>query len=661
MALALAFATMQKTSSRRRRPQAGRRRILALGASLLASPSWALAAPIDAPADASPSTGPAITGVWTHAYAAFGAPKYPKDFKSFEYADPTAPKGGTLYLRNSDRRTSFDKFNYFTTKGVPPAGLAIYMLEGLAVLSGDEPMTMYGLLAEEMLVAPDKSSITFRLHPKARFYNGDPVTASDVKYSFDSMSGKLASPEYQTKLAGVERAVVVDSKTVRFDLRERSNDTLFTIGVTLRIFSPKWALGPDGNPKPFDQIVTEYPITSGPYTIGALQPPRVIEFKRNPDYWARDLPVRRGFFNFDRVVYRLFKDNDVGREAFKAGEFDIYREYSGRAWVRLHKGPKWDDGRIKKEPFDTAFGQGLQSYNFNLRLPKFQDRRVREAFILTYDFEMTINQFGQYTRADSMFSNSEFAAKGMPSPAELKLLEPFRKELPPEVFGPAYVAPRTNGDPKLLRQNLLKARELFAAAGWKVAPDGRLRNAAGEAFEVEYLITGAGSSTLPKWRLNVEKLGGLLRIREVDYALFGRRLEQYDYDMITIVEGKFTLPSVNDLISLYGSKAADEKGNSNFRGVKSAAVDHLLDVMAKATTLDELRDASRALDRVVMWNYWQVPDLYFSKGRGSYWDKFGMPATRPLYYTIESAIDEQPAWPLTTWWIKDPAKRRPGQ
>jgi microcin C transport system substrate-binding protein len=632
---------------------------MALGALAAAYPVSTFA--WGAPADGGPADGPAVTGVWTHGYAAFGPPKYPKDYTHFAYANPDAPKGGTLYLRNPDRRTSFDKFNYFTTKGVAPAGLLLFMLEPLAIYAGDEPMTMYGLLAEEMLVAPDKSSISFRLNPKARFYNGDPVTADDVKYSFDAMTGKLASPTYQSAFEGVERAVVLDPRTVRFDLRDRSNDTIFTVGTVLRIFSPKWALGPDGKPKPFDQIVDEYPITSGPYTIGAVDRPRRIEFKRNPEYWARDLPVRRGFFNFDRVVYRLYKDNDVGREAFKAGEFDIYKEYSARAWARLHVGPKWDDGRIKKDPFDTAFGQGLQSYQLNCRLPKFQDRRVREALTYTYDFEMTINRFGQYARADSMFSNSIFAAQGTPSPGELKLLEPFRAELPPEVFGPAFVAPRTDGDPKKLRANLLKARELFAAAGWKLAPDGKLRNAAGEAFEVEYLITGDRGSTLPEWRLNVEKLGGTLRLRNVDYALFRRRLEQYDFDMVTIVEGKFTLPAVNELITGYGSKAADEKGNNNFRGIKSKAVDHLLEVMSKATTIDVLRDAARALDRVVMWNYWQVPDLYFAKERGSYWDRFGMPSTRPLYYTIESPNDEYPAWPISTWWIKDPAQRAPGR
>ena len=571
--------------------------------------------------------------------------------------NPAAPKGGTLYLGPPDRRTSFDKFNYYTTKGNAPAGLNIFMLEPLAVLSGDEPQTMYGLLAEEMLVAADKSSITFRLNPKARFYNGDPVTAADVKYSFDSVNGKFASPAARSDFDGVERAVVLDERTVRFDLKDRSNDVLFKVGVVLRIFSPKWALGSDGKPRQFDQIITEYPITTGPYTIDVADSGRRIEFKRNPQYWARDLPVRRGFFNFDRVVYRYYKDNDVGREAFKAGEFDLYRENSGRSWARQHKGPKWDDGRIKKVPFPTAFGQALQSYELNLRRPKFQDIRVREALGLTYDFEMTVNRYGQYTRADSLFNNSDFAAKGTPTSAELKLLEPFRKELPPAVFGPAYAAPRSNSDPTQLRQNLLKARALFDAAGWKLDAKGVMRNAAGEAFEVEYMKPGEGGGNMPEWRTNFEKLGGTLKFREVDFALYRRRLEEYDFDMIGIALPRFTLPPVAELSGQYSSKAADEKGNNNFRGVKSAAVDSLLQAMANAATLEELRTTSHALDRVVMWNFWQVPDLFISNERVSYWDKFGMPAVRPLYYTIQSPNDEQPAWAVTTWWIKDPAKR----
>ncbi len=527
------------------------------------------------------------------------------------------------------------------------------MFEALTVLGSDELQTMYGLLAEAIAVAPDKSSISFRLNPQARFTNGDPVSAEDVKYSFESMSGKYASPGLRASLAGVERVVVLDERTVRFDLRERTNDMLFTVGG-LSVFSRKWGLGPDGQPKRFDEIVAEYPITSGPYTIAKADSGRRLEFKRNPDYWARDLGVRRGMFNWERVVYRYYKDAAVAREAFKAGEFDIYKEYGGRSWVRQHKGPKWDDGRIQKDLFETSVGQGLQAYMLNLRRPLFQDIRVREALGYTYDFD-TLNRLGLFKRTNSQFNNSEFAAVGLPSPGELRLLEPFRNELPPAVFGQAYRAPTTGRDPKRLRQNLLKARELLEQAGWKLAADGKLRNAKGEAFEFEYLNPGEGGR-LTDWQANLEKLGITLKERNVDFALYRRRLEEYDFDVITIAGGDFTLPDATGLLSAFGSKSADEKGNNNFRGVKSAAADHLIKLMAEAKTLEELRDAARALDRVIMWSHWQVPDLYASDEKSSYWNKFGMPARRPRFFTIDTASGF-PAWPLETWWIKDPAKR----
>jgi microcin C transport system substrate-binding protein len=590
---------------------------------------------------------------WTHAHAAFGEPKYPPGFAHFDYVDPNAPKGGTINLRNPDRRSSFDKFNPFTTKGNSPAGLNIFMFESLAILGSDELQTMYGLLAEAMAVAPDKSSISFRLHPKARFTNGDPVTAEDVKYSFESMSGKYASPGLQAALAGVARVVVLDPRTVRFELRERTNDMLFTVGG-LAVFSRKWALGPDGKPKRFDEIVSEYPLTSGPYTIAKADSGRRLEFRRNPEYWGRDLGVRRGMFNWDRVVYRYYADLAVAREAFKAGEFDIFKEYSGRAWVRQHKGVKWDDGRIKKDLFETSVGQGLQAYMLNMRRPLFQDIRVREALGYTYDFD-TINRLGLYKRAESQFNNSEFAAQGLPSPGELKLLEPFSAELPPEVFGPAYRAPTTGRDPKRLRQNLLKARDLLEQAGWKLAPDGKLRNAKGEAFEFEYLSPGEGGR-MADWQANLEKLGITMKERNVDFALYRRRLEEYDFDMIAIAGGDFTLPDATGLLTAFGSKSADEKGNNNFRGVKSKAADHLIKLMSEARTLEDLRDTARALDRVIMWSHWQIPDLYASDEKSSYWDKFGMPAKRPRFFTIDTASGF-PAWPLETWWIKDPAKR----
>lgn len=607
-----------------------------------------------AAADVVPTPSPPSSAlVWTHAHAAFGQPKYPAGFTHFDYVNPDAPKGGTINLRNPDRRSSFDKFNPFTTRGNAPAGVGIFMFESLTVLGSDELQTMYGLLAEAIAVAPDKSSISFRLNPKARFTNGDAVTAEDVKVSFDSMSGKYAAPGLRAALAGVERAVVLDARTVRFDLRERSNDTLFTVGG-LAVFSRKWGLGPDGKPKRFDEIVSEHPITSGPYTIAKADSGRRLELKRNPDYWARNLGVRRGMFNWDRVVYRYYGDQAVAREAFKAGEFDIYKEYSARAWVRQHKGPKWDDGRIKKDLFETEIGQGLQAYLLNLRRPLFQDIRVRDALDYTYDFD-TVNRLGLYKRAESQFNNSEFAAVGVPSPGELKLLEPFRAELPPQVFGPPYRAPSTGRDPKRLRQNLLKARDLLEQAGWKLADDGKLRNAQGEAFEFEFLSPSEGGR-MADWQANLEKLGITLKERNVDFALYRRRLDEYDFDMVAIAGGDFTLPDATSLMNTFGSKAADEKGNNNFRGVKSPAADHLIQVMSEARTLDELRDAARALDRIIMWSHWQVPDLYASDQKASYWNRFGMPRQRPRFFTIDTGAGF-PAWPLETWWILDPAKR----
>jgi microcin C transport system substrate-binding protein len=595
---------------------------------------------------------------WTHAYAAYGEPKYPPGFAHFDYVNPDAPKGGTLNLNNPDRQTSFDKFNPYTVKGNYPTGVRIFMFETLAVMAGDELSTMYGLLAREMLVAPDKSSLTLRLDPKARFANGDPVTAADVMHSFTMLTSKHADPTTQSRLSGVRGAVVLDERTIRFDLKDRSNDTIFNIGTRLPVFSHKWGLGTDGKPKDFDQVINEQPITSGPYTIAVADSGRRIEFVRNKDYWARDLGVRRGQFNFDRVVYRYYQDNAVAIEAFKAGEFDLLQEYSARRWVRQHAGPKWRDGRIVKEKFDNGFGAGLQSYILNLRRPLFADRRVREAIGYTYDFD-SVNVYRQYQRTPSMFANSEFAATGSPSPGELALLEPFRAELPPAVFGPAWQPP-AGGGAAAMRRNLLKARELLAEAGWKIAPDGVLRNARGQAFEFEYLEDiGGGGRTAAVWERSLAKLGIRMTLREVDYALMTKRQEAFDFDMIQIRTIDFTLPNVGDLRDEYGSKGADSPGSNNFRGLKSPAVDFLLERMQNAQTLDELRTAGRALDRVIMHGHYQVPDLYSGSYRVSHWDRFGIPATQPRFYTIDSGLDIWPAWAVTAWWAKDAAPRAP--
>jgi len=589
---------------------------------------------------------PVPTGTWEHALSAYTPPKYGRGFSHFEYVNPDAPKGGLLRLGNPDRRSSFDKFNPYTVKGVAPAAMTMFVFETLAFTSMDEPSAMYGLLAEEMMVAPDLSSISFRLHPKARFSNGDPVTPADVVHSFRQMSGKLAAPPYQTAYAGVAQAVAVDERTVRFDLKERTLDTLFTIGG-LPVFSVKWGAG-----KKFNELVGEIPITSGPYLVDKFEMPRRLELRRNPDYWARDLPVRRGFFNFDRIVYRMYKDDAVRREAFKAGEFDIYKEYRASAYARLHQGPKWRDGRIIKQAFQIKTGSMLQAMDLNLRRPKFQDIRVREAINLAWDFE-NYNRYGTFVRANSMFNNTSFAApEGPPSAAERALLEPFRAQLPAQVFGPAYRAPRNDTGPNALRDNLKRAQALLAEAGWKVGADGKLRNAAGEAFTIEYLEpTQTGRFT--EFQRNLDKLGIGFNERLVDFALFRRRLETFDYDLIIIVEGKFTLPNASDLENLYGSRNADQEGSGNHRGVKSPAVDALIERVRNASTLEELHTAAHALDRVVMWNHWQVPMLFTRTEPSSYWNQFGLPKVQARYMSIDTYANSYSApWPLWTWWDK---------
>ena len=610
----------------------GRRRVAAAFAAGPLARGWpALAAP------AAPDDGSAHTGRWVHAFSAYGAPKYGPGFTHFDYVNPDAPKRGTLTLRNPDRRTSFDKLNPWTVRGSAPAGIALWMVESLTHAAQDEPQTVYGLLAESMYVEADFSAATFRLRPEARFSNGEPVTADDVVHSFAMLTGKGASPSVQTQLAGVAAALALNAATVRFEMRERSRDAIFA-AAGLPVFWRRW-----GDGKPFDQIVAEPPVTSGPYVIESFAFPNRIAYRRDPSYWGRGLAVRRGHFNFDRIVYRFYLDASIAFEAFKAGEFDLYKEYGARSWVRRHAGKRWDEGRIRKQRFTTDFGQGLQSFQLNLRRPIFEDIRVREALGWTYDFD-TLNKAKLLTRAASVFNNSPFAARGLPSPGELALLAPFRSELPPRVFGPAFVPPRTGGDPDALRSNLLQARGLFEQAGWKLAPDQVLRNSRGDAFEIEYLSPQDGR--VDDWQRNLAKLGVRLKTRVVDFALYRRRLEKYDFDMVTIVEGDFTLPPAADLEALYGSKSADEEGNANYRGVRSRAADALIEAIAAARTLGELTDAARAFDRVAMWSFWQVPDLYSNTENISFWNRFGIPRVQARFFAAETG---QP-WPLWCWW-----------
>jgi microcin C transport system substrate-binding protein len=598
---------------------------------------------------------------WVTAHALFGEPKYAPNFDHFNYVNPNAPKGGTLILGNPDRRTSFDKFNPYTVKGDAPAGVTLFMFETLAFSAPDEPETFYGLIGQYFQIAPDLSSLTVKIDPRARFYNGDPVTSEDVKYSYDCISSTLASPSFSSQFVGVSAVHVIDAQTVRFDFKDRTPDTLFALTTGLPIFSHKWGLKADGTHIPFDQMITEYPITTGPYTIELTDSGRRIVFALDEHYWARDLPVHRGFFNFARIVYRYYQDSDIQLEAFKAGEYDINVEMSARRWARYYSGAKFANGQIIRRSFPVGLSQGYQAYQMNLRRPLFSDIRVRDALNYSFDWsEVDRRTYHQYHRTNSAFSNSDYAATGMPSAAELALLEPYRSQLDSRVFGPAFTNPDAGERSVNLRNNLRHARDLLAAAGWKVAADGVLRNASGTPFQFEYLDPEAGgAAAVSSWQRNLAKLGIEMTIRQVDYALYNKRLEVYDFDMITIAGQASTLPVALVLEQQYGSKAADVPGASNSMGIKNPVLDALIKKIAAAQSYAELHEAAHAFDRVFMWGHYGVPDLYSGSDRAAYWNRFGIPDVLPDYYTIIQSPDSTSlmAWPLYTWWLKDPAAR----
>ncbi len=574
-----------------------------------------------------------------HAFSLYDTPKYPAGFTHFDYVNADAPRRGTLYLANPDRRTSFDKFNPLSLKGVAAAGLDQLMFETLAVSSADEVATVYGLLADDMKLAPDRMSMTFHLNPKARFNNGDKVTAEDVKYSYDTILAKGA-PQFKSVFADVKGCVVVDAATVRFDFASSNHELPLIVG-SVPVFSRKWAQG-----TPFDQIQLTPPISTGPYVIESYDTGRSITYRRNPDYWGKDVPARRGMYNFERIVYRFYKDDLARLEAFKAGEFDVVVEYSAKNWARSYTGPQFRDGRIIKKEFKHSNGAGMQGFVMNLRRDQFKDVRVRQAIGLALDYEWMNRQlfYGQYTRIYSFFNNSQLAATGEPQGDELALLKSLQAKglkIDPAVFGPAPIPPSTN-PPASLRANLRQARELLAQAGW-VYRDGAVRNAQGVALSFEILDDQSSMSrVISVFARNLRTLGIDVVQRSADYALVAKRMEDFDFDMTSIRFPDTSSPG-NELFDMFGSKAADEKGSNNAWGLKDPVVDQLVQAVVAADTRVRLTAAARALDRVLLHKYIVVPHWYSSTHRIAYQNRFGIPLVAPLYYQADPYV-------ISTWW-----------
>jgi microcin C transport system substrate-binding protein len=575
-----------------------------------------------------------------HAYSQFGDIKYPAGFRHFEWVNPGAPKGGELELVPPLRITNFDKYNPFTLKGTAPPGLSSLVFETLLTGTYDEPTTAYGLLAEDVAVAADGLSATFRLHPAARFQDRTPVTAADVKHSFDMLMSKQAAPQYRVIFGDVKQAVVVAPGIVRFDFKRANAELPLMVGG-LPVFSRAWGAG-----KPFDQVVMDLPIASGPYRIGRLNFGRDITFDRDPDYWARDLNVRRGRYNFDRVTYKIYKDTTAQTEAFKAGEFDYLRTFSAREWARTYVGKKFDSGELIKAELPFRNAGDFQGFLINVRREKFKDPRVRQALALAFDFEWMNRQmmYNSYTRVRGFFNASDFEAKGRPGADELEVLLPLKKDLPEKVFAEEVPLPPSTLPPGSLRGNLRKARDLLAAAGWTYR-DGALRNAKGEPFTLEYLDSGGGERLVAPYFQALGKLGITGEYRRADFALIRKRLDVFDFDVFTVRIPGSEAPGA-ELLDRYGSASADIQGSSNLIGIKDPAIDALVHLAASANTRPELVARLRALDRVLRHHHLVVPQWYSSTFRIAYRaGKFGQPEVMPQYYQAED-------WVISTWWRK---------
>lgn len=573
-------------------------------------------------------------------FAAYGvalgaSPKYPENFSHFDYANPDAPKGGELLLSGFGR---YDSFNPYILKGTVADGLGL-VVETLMVKSLDEPFSVYGLLAHDIELAADQLSVTFKLNPKARFSNGKPVTAADVKFSFETLKGDQAHPQYRLYWADIKACEVVDERTVRFRFA-KVNRELHLLAADIPVFSREWLNG-----KTLDEVTQTPPLGSGPYVLDNHQMGKTVRYKRNPHYWGNDLNVMRGMYNFDFIGYKYYQDHTISLEALKAGEFDFMDIYSSKQWARDMTGPKFDQGELVKVLLSHQNNAGMQGFVFNLRRPLFQDIAVRRAINLAFDFGWTHKNlfFNQYTRCNSYFSNSEMAATGLPQGDELALLTQFKALLPPAVFNQAWT-PVSTEPPHSLRQNLRQAQQLLDKAGWKLQGGTLEKKGVPLAFEV-ILAQREFERILAPFAKNLKKLGIDIRYRTVDTALYKQRLDDFDFDM-TVASFAQSLSPGNEQYNMWHSRAAIQKGSQNFIGLQNPVVDALVDKLVTTKDRQELLTVSRALDRVLLHGDYLVPNWYIGQHRVAYRDKFAQPATVPLYYPTGES------WMVLTWWIK---------
>lgn len=566
-----------------------------------------------------------------HGIAMHGTLKYPAHFTHFDYVNPDAPKGGDF--KESSIGT-FDSLNPFIVKGTVAEGTGL-LYDSLMTRALDEPFSQYGLLAERLRVGPNRNWIEFDLQPTARFSDGHPVTAEDVVFTFNILREK-GSPFFKSYYAGIESVAALSPSTVRFEFGDSTNRELpLIVGEVPILPEHYWA------ERDFEAPSLEPPLGSGPYLIEKIDPGRTIIYKRNPDYWGRDLPVNRGRYNFDRRQFDYYRDSTVALEAFKAGEYDFRSEHASKAWATGYTGAPFADGRIIKEEIEHENPRGMQGFIMNTRRDLFSQPEVRQALAYAFDFEWTNSNlfYGAYTRSHSYFSNSEMAAETLPSPAELEILEPVRDQVPEEVFTQVYRAPTTDGSGRN-RAQLRKALGLLKQAGWKLE-EGKLVDRNGKQFEFEILLVQKEfERVVSPFIRNLERLGITASIRIVDVSQYINRLRQFDFDMVVYGFGQSSSPG-NEQRDYWHSSSADQPGSRNLIGIRNPAVDHLVEKLIAAPDREQLVLRARALDRVLQWNHYVIPHYHISAYRIAYWNRFEHPAVSPTY---DLGLD--------TWWAK---------
>ncbi|MEI8393384.1 MAG: extracellular solute-binding protein [Rhodospirillaceae bacterium] len=572
-----------------------------------------------------------------HGMSLYGPPKYPADFKHFDYVDPAASKGGDIKLSTIG---SFDSLNPFILRGQAAAGNTM-VFQTLTESSQDEPFSVYGLLAETIDVAPDRSRVAFTLRPQARFSDGTPVTVDDVIWSFQTLR-EQGHPHYRLYYTNVSKVEKTGPLTVSFSFSGPANRELPLIMGQLPVLPKHWFT----KERPFNSTTLEPIPGSGPYVIADVQPGRSILYKRVKDWWAKDLPVSVGRYNFDTIRYDYYRDADIAFEAFKAGAIDFRLENSAKNWATGYDVPAVKEGRIIRETIKHEDPQGMQGFVYNTRRPLFHDRNIRQALAYMFDFEWSKASlmYGQYTRTASYYSNSDLAASGQPSQAQLQILEPYRGREPDEVFTTAFEPPKTDGTGNI-RQNQRIALELFRKAGREMR-DGKLVDTkTSEPVSFEILLDNPMFERIVQpYIRNLARTGITASIRIVDSAQYQNRLNSFDFDMIVDSMPQSLSPG-NEQRDYWSSAAAKEQGSRNLAGVNDPVVDELVTRLISAPDRETLINTTHALDRVLLWGWYVIPQWHNDHHRVAYWARFGHPAV-PAKYGLPYE---------STWWI-DPAK-----